>query len=143
MTIHTYIHIYSLSGAITCSDFPLVWRDGSHVIYSARIVRHIAGCTAVTYPNITSLVYRLYCERAGQVVNRECGISSTRGNAAARSRHSNRKSPSETFGQNTTRRLRIAWGRKLDYYSPVGHEVPGRVRGYRRSMRGRRRGHTP
>ena len=57
----------------------------------------MARCTLVTYPNIATLVHRLYCERPGQVITRECGLSSTRGNAGARSRRTNWKSPHKTI----------------------------------------------
>ena len=57
----------------------------------------MARYTLVTYPNIATLVHRLYCERPGQVITRECGLSSTRGNPGARSRRNNWKSSRKTI----------------------------------------------
>ena len=86
------------------------WSEGRgvHAIHFACIVRHMARCTTVTYPNIATVVLRLCCECAGQVITRDW------------SRHTSRISPSWAIGHNTTRRYRFAWGIELDHHSPVG-----------------------
>ena len=54
----------------------------------------MARSPTVAYPNIATLVHGLYCECAGQIVPRNCGgISSTRGNTAARSRNTTGNRP--------------------------------------------------
>ena len=94
-----------------------VLRGGSHAVHLACVVRHVTGCTTVTYPKIATTVVRLYCERAiGSYLSR-------------------------TTAHNSTRMHRLAWGTELGHHSPVGGEAPGRVGRCGRSMRGRRRGH--